>query len=808
MESILSYSQLRLAIWLTLFGLMISFIGGGRTAVFANPSTSDIHLANTQQQTSLEELLNDDGSLNLSTGFNGSLDPTGWQLTLEDNGEPRFEPAGNVIQDERPAASDPSLWDERFHPPGLSIGGCEFGAYCIASANAIVVIGTDVYVGGDFTHAGPDKINFIAKWDGNSWSDLGEGVNGVVRTIAVDGNDLYVGGNFTQAGGVAANYIAKWNGSSWTPLGSGLNDQVYTLEIAGDKLYAGGNFTEAGENPANRIAEWNGTTWTALGEGTNDTVRDIAIIDDNLYVGGYFTTAGTETINYIARWDGVDWQAVGAGGPSEPVWALAVSEDNLYAAVNDFFNNMAFVSVWNGASWSTLGNSAEGEIFALLTEGTDVYAAGNFIIQDGQPINNFARWNGTNWTSIGNVGPQPQAIAYADGDIYLGGFMMYGMNNNNENWVAGITKWDGTNWLPLDNGTARGLHAEAKAIAIDANNIYVGGAFTRAGSTVVDKISEWDGSNWQAMGDGIEDLYIYTAGRIETIAIFDRDVYVGGDFTSIGGISANGLAKWDGDQWSDLNGGVLYAGSSGNGMVHDLVVNGNELYVAGYFTSIAGVSANAVAKWDGNQWEGLGSDVSSGGAHALLIDGEDIYMGGNILLNGSSNYIYIVQLVGNSWQEVGDGFNDFVYALEMHNGELIAGGRFTMSGTTPVNRLARWDGQEWHPLGNGLGSSSNENERVLDLESHGELYAGGYFTTTGSEPSAGLATWDGMQWESFSADVEQSPGPLAVMVHDIEFQGNTMYIAGNFTEAGGQPAFNFAKWGFNEELYLPLITRP
>ena len=37
-----------------------------------------------------------------------------------------------------------------------------------------------------------------------------------VHALAVSGSTLYAGGNFTTAGGNAANYIAQWNGSSWS----------------------------------------------------------------------------------------------------------------------------------------------------------------------------------------------------------------------------------------------------------------------------------------------------------------------------------------------------------------------------------------------------------------------------------------------------------------------------------------------------------------------------------------------------------------------------------------------------------------
>ena len=135
-----------------------------------------------------------------------------------------------------------------------------------------------------------------------------------VNALAVSGGTLYAGGIFTTAGGNAANYIAQWNGSSWSALGSGMNyicecaggvgrhavcrrrfhdggrqrgqlhramereqlvgagfghelRSVYALAVSGGTLYAGGDFTTAGGNAANYIAQWNGSSWSALGSG-------------------------------------------------------------------------------------------------------------------------------------------------------------------------------------------------------------------------------------------------------------------------------------------------------------------------------------------------------------------------------------------------------------------------------------------------------------------------------------------------------------------------------------------------------------
>src|SRR5439155_19335249 len=126
----------------------------------------------------------------------------------------------------------------------------------------------------------------------------------------VDGSgNLYIGGYFTLVGDVFANYVAKWNGSSWSALGSGMGGGgshgngpfVSALAVSGSDLYAGGGVTTAGGSAANNIAKWDGSSWTALGSGMNGFVAALAVSGSDLYAGGDFTTAGGKLSAYIAR---------------------------------------------------------------------------------------------------------------------------------------------------------------------------------------------------------------------------------------------------------------------------------------------------------------------------------------------------------------------------------------------------------------------------------------------------------------------------------------------------------------------------
>jgi hypothetical protein len=100
--------------------------------------------------------------------------------------------------------------------------------------------------------------------------------------------DLIAGGEFTTAGGQTVNSIARWDGSEWHPFTSGgqigVNSNVSALTVWNGDLIAGGSFTMAGGQTVNRIAAW--VTPVPSGpadlncDGTVD-VLDLLILLDN-----------------------------------------------------------------------------------------------------------------------------------------------------------------------------------------------------------------------------------------------------------------------------------------------------------------------------------------------------------------------------------------------------------------------------------------------------------------------------------------------------------------------------------------------
>ena len=215
-----------------------------------------------------------------------------------------------------------------------------------AGIRALVFFDDYLYAGGYLNEIGGISAHKLARFNGSAWSAFpGDplGSNDIVRALQVydDGgaDALYVGGEFEDAGGNGhADYVFKWDGDSLSPLGQGVNDDVEAMTVWNGSLYIGGKFTRVYQHDgteliANKIARWNGSAWEALGTGMNVSasyyVWALGAFDDgggeDLYAGGSFTTAGGISVTKLARWDGSIWSAVGSAALNGYVYALQTS---------------------------------------------------------------------------------------------------------------------------------------------------------------------------------------------------------------------------------------------------------------------------------------------------------------------------------------------------------------------------------------------------------------------------------------------------------------------------------------------------
>lgn len=225
------------------------------------------------------------------------------------------------------------------------------------------------------------------------------------------------------------------------------------------------------------------------------------------------------------------------------------------------------------------------------------------------------------------------------------------------------------------------------------------------------------------------------------------NLYAGGLFTVAGGISVNGVAMWDGTQWSALT-GPSGTGVAGNVFALATDTAGN-LYAGGNFITAGGVLVNRVAMWDGTQWSALGPPATPGMSAA-----------GTVLALTT------------------DG-----------TGNLFAGGLFTttMGGLT-VNRVARWDGTQWSAISGPTAVGMDNAVLALATDGAGNLYAGGTFTAAGGVTANRIAAY------GFNITL-----PTVLNVDSIADTGDGSVIEGENTSA----AINTLTVSFSEDVYDP-----
>ncbi len=701
--------------------------------------------------------------------------------------------------------------DEHWDPQFGCVGATD-------SINAMTVRGKTVFVGGLLLGAGNAKSKGVAAYDGTNWYALNNAVidtaSPIVFDVATDSQYAYYGGWFTNMDNVAGvKYLARWDGTNWSGLGSGVNSIVNGLKIVGSDLYVGGYFPSAGGLTVNGLARWNGTAWSAVGGGVNSGgyVSAIESGGANLYVAGSFNTVGgTTAANNIAAWDGNNWSALGSG-ITGTVRKMAWHNNQLY--VGGSFTNVGGVLctnlvIWNGSSWVAWGN-ANDVVRDVISDGVNVYVSGDFTNVSGVAASRIAKWNGVAWSALGegvkgfgvSAAPSISRMAFgSDGRLYVAGnFNILGSAG-----ASHVGAWDGTNWFGLGGKASKGMThflGSVQSLLAVGTNLYAGGVFTEAGDLVVNSIARWNGTNWSTLGSGLTGTFttgVAPSGR--GLLAAGNVLYVAGNFTNAGGVSAKGVAKWDGTNWSALGLGVD-ASSRGIAMI------GQNLYVGGSFTNAGGVFSPRIAKWDGNAWSSIGG-VSSAGTYSvnvLATNGTDLYVGGAFTSAGGVPASCIAKWDGATWSALGAGVNTNVSAMAFDtNGVLYVGGSFTFAGGSSIPRIAKWNGATWSGLGTGIsGTTASASVSAITIRGT-DVYVAGTFTNAGGILAVGLAKWNGSSWSALGSGLVGAPGTATGSA--LAYIGNDLFVGGNFIFAGEKPSMFLARW--NDQLNFYPAPKP
>ncbi len=390
-----------------------------------------------------------------------------------------------------------------------------------------------------------------------------------------------------------------------------------------------------------------------------------------------------------------------------------------------------------------------------------LYAGGNFISAGGISARNIARWNGKKWFGLGK------------------GLRDNTVNSTEVNAMTGF-----------DDGSGFAL--------------YAAGRFSRSGTLALNNIARWDGASWSAVGAGLN-------GTVNCLQVFDDGtgpaLYAGGEFTASGGQPVPWLARWDGSSWSTVGGGLSGPGSVTE--VRSMTVfddgTGRELCVGGTFNSAGGVAINGIAKWDGTNWSALGAGLTTGpfamgsyndGTGAVLFaTGEASGQGGS---PDYSTWDGVEWTAGDT--SLQGSIRTFFNYDDGSGPVLLAAGSFTFSGTS-IFDAASWDGTSWSPVGSGVSFAPDSSPgsafysinalAVYRDGSNSALFAGGSFGGAGGNSARNICKFDGTDWSQLTTGLD---GPVKAQVVFDDGSGPALYIGGQFFSADGERMNSIARW--------------
>ncbi|MBP6002586.1 MAG: hypothetical protein KA746_04030 [Pyrinomonadaceae bacterium] len=642
-----------------------------------------------------------------------------------------------------------------------------------------------ILVGGIFTEVGSVSRPAIARLlpDGTLDSDFYAGVGGWVKTIALEsGGHVLIGGFFTIAGSPPQNHLARLDKDSGNLDGSFLPDvqrngivEVRAISVQSNgKIIIGGLFSSVGGLARNCLARIDPITGTADSfdpYSTSATEVNTIVAQPNgkilvggLYLGG-FVTKKVARIDTITGTEDPTFSATFAGNieTGYSVYALAV-QPNGKVLVGGFFNNV------NGEPSISLARlNSNGSIDPAFTVNNTNGVVNSFALQSSGKIlvgGQFTTITSGGWLSIRN------------------NFAGLEINGN-------VDK-------TLDIGTLDG--AIRIIVPQPDGKVIIAGSFTSVLGVPRNKIARLnaDGSldmgfDPNPSGGGL--------GRIFAVALgaFGR-VYVGGEFTFIGGQSRQYIARLD---------PVTGAADSFNPMPSDYVlaihVNpSGSVFIGGGFQSIGGDGFPHIAKLDANtgQPDPYFKPVPNGDVHAIAQEptGRVIFAGDFTELSPKGtpevhNRIAKVFADGTVISSFVAGIDARVLALKLQSdGQILIGGNFTTVNAQVRNYIARlsFDGivdPTFDPNANGQVNS-------ISIQSNGKIIITGGFSTVGGLPRNRVARLDEATGvpEVLGGTVGQyDPDVNGVVYASAILPDGKILIGGDFITVGGVPRSNFAR---------------
>jgi hypothetical protein len=318
------------------------------------------------------------------------------------------------------------------------------------------------------------------------------------------------------------------------------------------------------------------------------------------------------------------------------------------------------------ADWSPsakLPGGARGLVRTMLVRNNLVYVGGDYIEIGGQPRHSLAALDAatgiaTDWNPDASL-PDPgnpgqtlaggvHALALGGSTLYVGGyFTSIGGQPRTSLAALDLTTGLVTGWSPDvsqadPDDPGHVLLGGVELLSVSGQRVYVGGNFSFIGGlprtnlasfdTTSGLATEWNPSfTWTDPSSGLVD-----AGQFSALTAGGGLVYVGGFFNTVEGQPRSYLAAVDA-----VSGGVTDWNPDPNlssyyVSVNSLMVTGGRVFVAGEFDRIGGQERNAIAEVDATtglatEWN---PELHSGRGFVVASDGARVAVGGDLKVIG------------------------------------------------------------------------------------------------------------------------------------------------------------------------------
>jgi hypothetical protein len=320
-------------------------------------------------------------------------------------------------------------------------------------------------------------------------------------------------------------------------------------------------------------------------------------------------------------------------------------------------------------------------------------------------------------------------------------------------------------------------------------------------------VVRWTGTHWVEVGVEFNDdvrtvcgfndgggPMVYAAGR------FTADLWTGQPIWHIAKVSVGG--------YSNLGNGLPTPSPFAD--VYSMLVfddgSGPQLYVAGSFTTYAGIASDNIVRWNG-AWSGVGGGLALSVSALCVFDdgtGPALYASTVIQATGGGLVGALVKWDGAAWTIVASGMTrnggqpTSAFGLVVYDDgsgpAVFAGGYFDTVNGIPANGLAKWDATGWSAVP-GVPLAPVNSVRSLAVHDDGSapaLYVAGLASL---QFHGFLARWDGSTWSSLGSGPGTSSPESMLTFDDGQGAGPALCATGQFLTVGGNiPSQGAGRW--------------